>query len=94
MLLENNPELETFQRDMLGKLLEQDNKQVLLETLEAYYQNGGNLSQTAETLFIHRNTLSYRLDRIREICNLDLNHPDTSLAMQIALRLYRMGKTG
>ncbi|MAT44352.1 MAG: hypothetical protein CL609_18625 [Anaerolineaceae bacterium] len=94
MLLENNPELETFQRDMLGELLEQDNKQVLLETLEAYYQNGGNLSQTAETLFIHRNTLSYRLDRIREICSLDLNHPDTSLAMQIALRLYRMGKTG
>ncbi len=94
MLLENNPELETFQRDMLGILLEQDNKQVLLETLEAYYQNGGNLSQTAEALFIHRNTLSYRLDRIREICNLDLNHPDTSLAMQIALRLYRMGKTG
>lgn len=94
MLLENNPELETFQRDMLGTLLQQDNKQVLLETLEGYYQNGSNLSRTAEALFIHRNTLSYRLDRISEICNLDLNNPDTSLAMQIALRLYRMGKTG
>jgi purine catabolism regulator len=94
MFLAHPPEREIFPPDLLGTLLEQDNTQVLLETLEGYYQNSGNLSQTAEALFIHRNTLSYRLDRIREICDMDLNHPDTSLAMQIALRLYRMRKTG
>ncbi len=92
MLLENHPELDSFQEDILGPLLAQDNRSVLVETLEAYYRSGGNLSQTAESLYIHRNTLSYRLERISEISGLDFTNPDANLAMQIALRLYRLKK--
>lgn len=92
MLLENNPELEVFQNDTLGLLLSQGSKKKFIETLEAYYEHKGNLSQTAEALFIHRNTLSYRLERITEISGLDLNNHDTALAIQLALKIYRMTK--
>lgn len=91
MLLEDQPELAVFQNDLLAPLLAQDNKEILIETLEAFYQNGMNLSQTAEALYIHRNTLSYRLDRISEICSFDFSSADANLAMQIALRVYRLG---
>lgn len=92
MLWETNPESEKFKQDLLGRLLQQDNKKVLLETLDAYYQNNGNLSQAAAALFIHRNTLTYRMERIAELCNFDFTNPNSNLAMQIALRLYFLEK--
>jgi DNA-binding PucR family transcriptional regulator len=41
-------------------------------------------------LFIHRNTLTYRLDRIASVSRLDLDNPDIRLAVQLALRIHRM----
>ncbi|MBN1231393.1 MAG: helix-turn-helix domain-containing protein [Anaerolineales bacterium] len=90
LLIENEPETSRFYHDFLGKLIQQDNDNQLLMTLEAYFQHQGNLTQTAEALFIHRNTLSYRLDKISEITGLDLDNPDIVLALQLALRLHRM----
>ncbi len=92
LLLEDKPELQVFQNDILGDLLAQEGKNKFLETLEAYFEHKGNLSQTAEALYIHRNTLSYRLERIFEISGLDINHPDTALAVQLALKIYRLMK--
>jgi len=92
LLLEEKPELQVFQEDILGPLLSHENKDKLIETLEAYFEQHGNLSQTAETLYIHRNTLSYRLERIAEISGLDLNHPETALAVQLALKINRLMK--
>lgn len=43
----------------------------LLETLLAYFKNNGDMSKTASTLHIHRNTLSYRLAKIKELIGLD-----------------------
>ncbi|MEN8241393.1 MAG: helix-turn-helix domain-containing protein [Chloroflexota bacterium] len=90
MLLEDNPELKIFQEDILGSLLAQEGKNKFIETLEAYFEQQGNLSQTAEVLYIHRNTMTYRLERIAEITGMDLNNPDTALAMHLALKIHRM----
>jgi purine catabolism regulator len=90
LLLETNPELKAFQKDTLGALLLHENKNEFIRTLEAFFENNGNLSRTAEVLFIHRNTLSYRLKQISEITRLDLKNCDTGLAVQLALRIYRM----
>lgn len=49
----------------------------LLESLKEYLIQNGNMLQTAKNLFIHRNTLQYRLDRIKAIINLDLNDYNT-----------------
>ena len=88
--LEGNPELEAFCREALGPLLHYEGGGDLLETLEAYCERLGNLSQTAEKLFIHRNSLLYRMERISQIAGLDMTNPDTRLAVHLALKVRKM----
>lgn len=63
-----------------------DNKQ-LLDTLRAYFAFNGNMMRTAESLFIHRNTLSYRLERIEALTGKKFSDPDTYRDMLNALML-------
>ncbi|MBW8010716.1 MAG: hypothetical protein FVQ83_05655 [Chloroflexi bacterium] len=90
LLIENDPELIEFHEGILGRLRNHDGGDNFIHTLEAYFSNNTNLSQSAKALFIHRNTLSYRIQRIEEITGLDLNNPEHSLAIQLALRINRM----
>ena len=90
MQLERSPELISFQEETLGPLLASDGDRELIHTLEVYFANHGNLAKTAEVLYIHRNTLVYRMGRIAAITNLDLDNPEHRLALQLALRIYRM----
>lgn len=90
LLLEPHAEFSQFEDEILGSLLTHDGGEDLIATLEAYFNNQGNLSKTADELFIHRNTLSYRMQRITEISGLDFSNPDTTLAVQIALRIHHM----
>lgn len=59
----------------------------LVETLEAFFACHGNLSQTAALLHIHRNTLTYRLQRISSITQIDLNDADARFSLQLGLKL-------
>jgi len=88
--LEHSPELVAFQEETLGRLLAHESSDELISTLEAYFAHNGNLSQAAEALYIHRNTLVYRLERIASITDLDLDNPETRLALQLALHIQRM----
>ena len=88
--LEHSPELIAFQEETFGPLLAFEGGNELIHTLETYFEHNGNLSQTAEALYIHRNTLIYRMERIAAITNLELDKPDNRLALQLALRIYRM----
>ena len=87
---EHNPELLAFQEEILGPLLAYEGGRDLIQTLEAYFEHNGNLTHAAEALFVHRNTLIYRLERIAGIAGLDLDKPETRLAVQLALHIYRM----
>lgn len=62
-------------------------------TLLAYLEHGCNINRTAEALFIHRNTLAYRIKRIRAISGIDLEHFDASgdemLRVWLACRMLR-----
>jgi purine catabolism regulator len=62
----------------------------LIKTLEAFFACHGNLSQTAEMLIVHRNTLLYRMNRIDEIAEIDLDRPETRLALHLALTVRRL----
>jgi PucR family transcriptional regulator, purine catabolism regulatory protein len=90
--LEYSPELASFCQETIGTLVEYDRSQGtdLIETLTSYFAHKGNLSQTAEALFVHRNTLLYRMERIKEISGLDLDNPETRLSIQLALRAHRL----
>lgn len=93
--IENSPELKAFQQEILGPLLEHENGKELIRTLEVYFERNGNLKKTAHNLYIHRNTLIYRLERIQEITSLDLDNPETRLALQLTLHIHKMlGNSG
>ena len=90
--LSDRERLSDFCEDTLGLLTEYDMRQNsdLINTLEAYFNCHGNLSQTAESLIVHRNTLLYRMNRINEIAGIDLNRPETRLALHLALTIRRL----
>ncbi len=90
-LLAGSPELSRFYRETLGELADrtpQNNE--FINTLDAFFEEHGNLTRTAKRLHIHRNTLLYRMDRIKEISGLDLENPETRLAVHLALRIRRI----
>lgn len=93
--LRETPELWTFYRETLSPLAAYDQKQdgELLKTLEAYFNHLGNLRATSEALHVHRNTLLYRLERIKQISGLDLNNADEHFALWLALRAHRILRT-
>jgi DNA-binding PucR family transcriptional regulator len=62
----------------------------LFDTLEGYLDAGGNGMQTAEALHIHRSTLNYRLDRVKELYGFELSDPLERLNLQIAIKLLRL----
>ena len=66
---------------------DEDHNAELVETLQAFFACHGNLSQTATSLHIHRNTLTYRLQRISGITRLDLNDADARFSLQLGLKL-------
>lgn len=54
-------------------------------TLRAYYACGASISLTAQTLFLHRNSVRYRLDRVRALLGVDIDHPEVSATLLTAL---------
>lgn len=90
--LENLPEVRRFAEDIMRPLAEYDeqNRGSLVKTVEAYFSHHGNISQTAESLFVHRNTLLYRMERIQELTGLQLDQANMRLALHLALRLWQL----
>ena len=72
---DNHEDILNYCNDRLRKLEEYDhaNGTFLLDTLVAYYMNGFSVGKTAEELFIHRNSLQYRLNKIQELVDFELD---------------------
>jgi PucR family transcriptional regulator, purine catabolism regulatory protein len=89
ILLLDNPALERFGFEVLGKLLTYDevHHSDLVRTLEVFLSCNGNHVRAAQKLHLHRNTLLYRLERAREILGRDLEDAETRLTLQVALRI-------
>jgi purine catabolism regulator len=90
--LDDIPAVHQFSQLVIGPLIEYDRKHrsSLVDTIAAYFEHHGNISQTAESLFIHRNTLLYRLERIQELTKHDLEQADTRLSLHLALKLWQL----
>ena len=58
---------ETAVYNVYDKLKEKDSTSYLQRTLNSYIRNDGNILKTSEELFIHRNTVKYRLEKIQKI---------------------------
>lgn len=83
--------VERFVETWLGSLRDYDsaNGSSLVATLGQYLESGGSYDSTARALAVHRSTLKYRLQRIREISDHDLTDADTRFQLQLASRAWR-----
>ncbi len=61
-------------------------------TAEEFLENSLNVSETSRALFLHRNTLMYRLDKIRRITGLDLKNFTDAVTFRVISILYRLLK--
>jgi sugar diacid utilization regulator len=78
------------QRRLLS-LLERDREtgEQLFQTLEVYLDEGGNSARAARRLYVHRNTLRMRLERVAALLNVSLDEPGCTLALHLAVKLVR-----
>ena len=92
-LKERNLEhLQHFHQDALGPLLAHDKRKQsdLIRTLSGFFAANGNLAKAAQDLDVHRNTLVYRLERISDLTELDLDDSDNRLILHLALKTQRV----
>src|SRR6202165_2291781 len=92
LVLAQNPGLaERFVANSLGPLMNPKlrNRELLLETLEAYLAHG-SVKDAAAALNLHRHTVLYRLDKLREMLGGELDTPASRLRLQLALDLRKL----
>lgn len=69
------------------RLYDEKNSTNLLKTLETYIDNQRNIGKTAEKLYIHRNTLKYRIKRIEEILECNLDEEEVVFNIKLAIKI-------
>lgn len=87
--MSNYDEMKKLFNENLLKLKEYDDKNssYLVKTLNSYLTNNRNLGKTSEELYIHRNTMKYRVKRIEEILNCDLKDGKTIFNIKLSIRI-------
>jgi hypothetical protein len=76
--------------DEVQRLLAYDKDGRTVETVRAFLDHAGSAPETADALHVHRTTLYYRLERLREATGLDLDDGRTRLTVHLGLRLREL----
>ncbi len=94
LLLEDKISAREYAGFVLSPFAAQDEKNYssLLETLTAYFDCNGNILKAAELLFIHRNTVKYRLGQAENLLGCSLDNADVRLRLHLALYIHRQMK--
>lgn len=81
--------LEDYYHDSIGPLVEYDrvNGTDLTETLRVYFQFSGSVKETAASMFVHRNTVSYKLNKIEDILGVSLSDFRTREFLSVGLQV-------
>lgn len=89
---ELKPELNQFYKEVLEPLVRYDNEKdsELVKTLQMYFECGGNLKRISEEMFTHYNTIIYRMQRIKDITDINMDNASDRLNIQIALKIYEV----
>lgn len=87
--LKGSEAVQSFQNDILNKikLYDAQNGTALYDTLACYLKNDRNFRLTAEKMFIHRNSVIYRIKKIEEITGLSLSNPEDCFNLHLSLKL-------
>lgn len=87
--LSGSEALKQYHRETLGKVAEYDstNNGQLIKTMEVLVDSAGNRSQASKALYIHRNTLAYRIKQIEKLSGLSLSNPADLVTVAILLKV-------
>ena len=75
---------EVFKKNSIDAL-----DQETLDTINKFFENNLNVSETSRKLFVHRNTLVYRLEKIKKLTGLDLREFDNAIVFKVALMVKK-----
>lgn len=89
----NETELNDFFKETFYKLLEEPKSEEFFYTLKVYFDNNESLKETSKELFIHVNTLKYRLGRIEELTGYSLKKSEDKMNLFIGMRIADLVKT-
>jgi PucR family transcriptional regulator, purine catabolism regulatory protein len=91
-LIDNQAEIDGFCFELIGNLIEYDktHNDQMCETLYIYLMNNGNNLETSKILFLHPNTLNYRIKKISKILGLDLNNSHVRFNLYLALSIKKI----
>ena len=84
---------ETFLHEVFKRGSIENLDQETLFTIQKFFENNLNVSETSRKLFVHRNTLVYRLEKIKKITGLDLRQFDHAIIFKIALMVDKYLKS-
>lgn len=89
LAIDNKNAMRQYSDAMIGKLekLDQDNGADYLEFLKVYLSCNCNINETADKLFIHRNTVVYKIKKINELLDCDLSEIEVRLKLYLAILL-------
>lgn len=76
---------EMFMNEVFGEKLPDSLDEETLSTINKFFENSLNVSETSRQLYVHRNTLVYRLEKIQKSTRLDIRNFDDALTFKIAL---------
>ncbi len=74
-----------FIREIFGDAVPEEIDEEMLHTVNKFFENSLNVSETSRQLFVHRNTLMYRLEKLQKATGLDIRTFDDALTFKIAL---------
>lgn len=80
---------EMFLKEVFKKGSIESLDQETLFTIQKFFENNLNVSETSRKLFVHRNTLVYRLEKIKKLTGLDLREFDHAIIFKVALMVKR-----
>ena len=86
------PLCKMFIREIFGGKSPDDFDEETLMTISKFFENSLNVSETSRQLFIHRNTLVYRLDKLQKSTGLDLRVFEDAITFKIALMVVKYMK--
>lgn len=91
-MIDKKEEIIEFCTDAIGSLLEYDKKndENLCYCLETFLQNNGNIAKTSKDLYLHPNTLAYRLKKISTVIGKDINDSKIRFNLYFALMIKKL----